>query len=61
MSTDDQRGDDQGLVDDLLAIETGMTEWEVTFAESLSRWLEAHATLTGPQRDKAQQILEEKG
>ena len=57
----DQRDEDRGLVHELLDIEKGLTEWEVEFTESLSRWLETHETLTEKQRVKADEILMQKG
>ena len=51
----DQLADDRSLVARLAAIEEGLTDWEVTFVESLSRWVESKA-LTTAQRDRALQI-----
>lgn len=52
---------DRDLVQALLDIEAGLTDWEVEFSESLSRWLDSHDTLTNKQRAKAEQILAEVG
>ena len=57
----DLRGEDQGMVDDLLNIEEGLTTWEVEFAESLHRYLKNYPTLTETQRSKVREILDEKG
>ena len=58
---------DRALVDRLLNIEHGLTEWEVEFAESLSKRLRLQAGRTGArfgltprQRRKVEQILDRK-
>lgn len=51
---------DHDLVDELLGIESGLSEWEVEFAESLDDWLGKGRSLTDRQRGKAQEILEGK-
>jgi len=47
---------DQELVDALCDIEEGLSEWEVEFVDSLSKWMDDVGELTGPQRRKAEQI-----
>lgn len=46
---------DRALVRRLLSISEGLTEWEVQFVESISRWVE-HSPLTDAQRARAEQI-----
>ena len=50
------RAEDVDLVNELLEAESGLTDWEVEFAESLSRWLESHHDLTKKQRDRAEAV-----
>lgn len=47
--------EDRALVRRLLAIEEGLTEWEESFVESISRWVD-HSPLTDAQRARALQI-----
>lgn len=49
--------DDRKLVQELLDIEEGLTDWEVEFAESVSRWLDTRERLTDAQRRKVEAIL----
>ena len=58
---DSTEEEDNELVESLCEIDEGLSEWEVEFVESLSKWLEWNATLTAKQRTKALQIFEEKG
>ena len=56
---DPQYDADKETVEDLCAIEEGLSDWEVTFVESVSRRvLEEHNTLTDGQQLKAAEILE---
>jgi hypothetical protein len=50
---------DRALVARLVAIEDGLSEWEVGFVESLSKWVESQP-LTAPQRERAEQIDRER-
>jgi hypothetical protein len=52
---------DQELIERLLAIEDGLTAWELDFIESLDGWLEENEELTDKQREVAERILDEKG
>lgn len=52
---------DADLVLKLLNVESGLTPWELEFAESLAKWLDENDTLTNKQRAKAEQILAELG
>ena len=52
---------DRELVDALLAIEAGLTSWEIDFIESIDAWLDEHGELTVGQREVADRILDEKG
>lgn len=45
-----------GVIDDLLAVEDGLSSSAVEFVESLSRWLDDHDTLTPKQRKRALEI-----
>ena len=45
----------------LLAIESGLTTWEIDFIESLDGWVDEHEELTDKQRAIAERILDEKG
>ena len=46
---------DRALVKRLLAIEDGLSEWELRFIESIARWVEGQA-LTPAQRNRAEQL-----
>ena len=48
--------EDRDLVQHLLDKESGLTDWEVEFAESISRWLDRHSLLTHKQRVRAEEI-----
>lgn len=52
---------DRDLVDDLLAIDHGLTTWELDFIESIDTWLAEHGSLTEKQREVAERIYKEKG
>ena len=58
---EEQRQTDLGLIDDANEIESGLTDWEMNFVESLNKWLDSNPILTDPQRDKLKSILEAKG
>lgn len=47
---------DQELVDALCEIESGLTEWEVEFVESLANQLDQGRALSDRQRAKAEQV-----
>lgn len=49
--------DDCELVDALCAIESGLTEWEVDFVESIARKFTAYGSLTDRQRASGKKIL----
>jgi len=54
--------DDQALVEALCAIEDGLTPWEVEFVEAVAaQVIDEGRPLSESQREKAEQILEEKG
>lgn len=54
--------DDKRLVDELCAIEDGLSEWEVEFTESVSRWvIDDRRLLTDKQRATVERILERLG
>jgi hypothetical protein len=54
--------DDESLVQALCAIEDGLTAWEVEFVEAVSEQvIDNGRPLTDGQREKAEQIIEEKG
>lgn len=53
----DQLAEDRKLVERLCKIEEGLSDWEVSFVESLSRWVESRE-LTPAQRERAFQIDE---
>lgn len=57
----DGKSEDAKLVDDLCAIESGLSDWEVGFVESLAKQIEVGRKLSDKQRAKAEKILEEKG
>lgn len=49
---------DEALVRDLLAVDDGLTDWELGFIESLAEFLfDKGRALTDRQRAKADQIL----
>ena len=51
--------DDLDLINDLLEIDSGLTEWELTFAESVAKqMLDLGRAMTAKQRAKALSILE---
>jgi hypothetical protein len=54
----DQLAQDRALVDRLCGIGGGLTEWEVMFVDSLSKWIGAGRPLTEKQRERALQIDE---
>jgi hypothetical protein len=47
------------MVDDLLELESGLSEWEMEFVESLSR-LDHDIPLSPRQKVKLEQIVEER-
>ncbi len=51
----------RSLVDDLLDIDQGLTDWEVNFAESVSRQFDERGTLSQKQLATVEKILAEKG
>lgn len=54
--------EDADLVEELAEIEDGLNEWEVEFVESVCQQvLEERLSLSEKQREKAKEILEEKG
>jgi hypothetical protein len=54
--------EDRDLVEELCAIEDGLSDWEVEFVESISKWvLEEKRVLTARQRETAERIAGEKG
>lgn len=53
----DQLAEDRALIARLLAIDDGLSEWEVGFVESIARWVQLR-TLTEPQRARALEIDE---
>ena len=53
----DQVAADKELLDQLCDIEHGLTDWEVGFVDSVSRWVDDRPYLTVTQRQKAQEIL----
>ncbi len=58
----DQRGTDQGMVDDALKIdEEKLNEWETEFIGNMEEWLEENNTLRPGQRSKLEEILEQRG
>ena len=52
---------DRTLVELLLAIESGLTTWEIDFIESIDAWVGEHEELTEQQRAVAERILNDKG
>lgn len=48
--------EDEDLVAELCEIESGLSDWEVEFVDSIARHLENFGTLTTRQRTKAEQI-----
>ena len=55
-----QHDEDKELVAALCEIESGLSEWEVDFVDDISRSVEKQP-LSQRQREKAEQILDEKG
>ena len=55
--TPDRLTEDRALVARLLKIDEGLSEWEVSFVESLAKWVAARC-LTEPQRARALEIDE---
>lgn len=53
-----QMDEDRALVKRLVAIEEGLTEWEVDFVSSIARRIAAGHILTDAQRNRALQIDE---
>lgn len=53
--------EDRELLEELCAIEEGLTEWEVEFVENMAQVLDRYSHLTPAQRIKAEEILEDKG
>jgi len=53
---------DEELVKKLCDIESGLSNWEENFVESVaSQVLDQHKTLSVPQRRVAEKILDERG
>lgn len=50
----------RGEFDDLLAVESGLTDWELGFIEDISDTIEVGDNLTAAQRDKLHEIWREK-
>ena len=48
---------DEDLVDELCEIEEGLTGWEMDFAESVAKQVEAWRPLTERQREMIEKIL----
>lgn len=53
--------DDAKLARDLCAIESGLTDWEVGFIESITNQIDRGRDLSDRQREVAEKILGEKG
>lgn len=51
-----QREEDLDLVQSLLDIEESLTDWEIEFAESISKRIDTWDRLTDKQREKAESI-----
>ena len=49
------------LVEDLLEVESGLSDWEVDFIESISRSIEEYGRLTDRQLSKACEIADKVG
>ena len=54
----DQLAEDRRLVARLCALDSGLSDWEVSFVDSLSKRVEGGLTLTDRQRERALQIDE---
>jgi hypothetical protein len=54
----DQFGEDKALVARLVAIDEGLTEWELGFVASIAARVGAGQALTAAQRERALQIDE---
>lgn len=52
---------DGEIIEDLLSVETGLTDWEVGFVESIAESFDQYKSLTDLQRKKAEEILERLG
>lgn len=52
---------DDELVEELCAIEAGLSSWELDFVESVAKQIESGRSLRERQREKAEEILEAKG
>ena len=52
---------DADLVKALLDVEEGLTGWELDFADSIAKQVEAGRELSDKQREKIEQILERLG
>lgn len=58
LDPDTEYADDRDRANDLLAIESGLNDWELGFVDSIAkRVLDDKKTLTSGQRQKADQIL----
>ena len=53
-------GDEQSLLDDLLAVDSGLTGWEMDFVESLDRQCR-DMTLSPARKQKMDEIAEKVG
>jgi len=49
---------DQDLVQRLCDIESGLSEWEMNFVDSLVNWLKTNTSLTKNQRKKAEEVFD---
>ena len=47
---------DQELIDEMLDAESGLSEWEMNFADSCDRYIKEHSNLTPKQRNIARQV-----
>ena len=52
---------DTDIVEELCEIDSGLTEWELEFVDSINEWVDCGNQLTEKQRKKAESILQEKG
>lgn len=48
---------DEDLLEEILDMESGLTEWETTFVVSLEDWFRKHDALTAKQRAVLERIL----
>lgn len=48
---------DRELIDEILDAEKGLSPWEINFAESCDRFLEADGVISENQRAKARSIV----